>query len=128
MTGNEVAPRRAEILENLVNRGGDRQDRRLRVLRQLQLIFRTFETEFGNRDTECLIDFVEDAACRRIFFRDVAPHAGVLASLPRKNEGGVVLHRGANSSLTWSRLSVGSAPAESRRYVEASTLLSCSRA
>src|SRR5579872_2008001 len=98
MAGNQIAPRGAELLDHRMNRRGNGENRRLRILRQLQLLLGTLETELRDRESDGPVVVVEHAASGRIFFGDIASHSGVLTALPRKNEGGVVLHSGANSS------------------------------
>ena len=52
----------AALFEHGVDRGRDREDRRLRVLGELELIVGTFEAELRDRKSERGVDVVEDAA------------------------------------------------------------------
>ena len=92
VAGHDVAPGRAAFFEHGVNRGRHGENRRLRVLGELELIVGTFEAELRDREAERGVDVVEDAARGRERLGDVLPHSGVLAPLPGKNERGVVLH------------------------------------
>ena len=98
VAGHEIAPRGAVLLEHRVQRGRDGEDRRLRVLGELELIVRTFEAELRDREAEGGVDVVEDAARGRILLGDVPAHAGVLTPLAGEDEGGVVFHGGADDS------------------------------
>src|SRR5581483_7046384 len=61
MTGDEIAARDSELFQHRVDRGGDGEDRRLRVLRELQLFIGTFEAELRNREAEGFVDLLENA-------------------------------------------------------------------
>ena len=98
VAGDEVASGGAALFEHRVNRSRHRENCRLRVLRQLQLILGTIEAEVRDRVAERGVDVIEHAPRRRKRLGDIAPHAGVLAPLPGKNECSVVLHFGANDS------------------------------
>src|SRR5262249_42879301 len=92
VTGDEVAAGCAQILEHGVDCRRYGQHRRLCFLGQFQLILGAFKAEPGDRETEGGVDVVEDLARNGVTLSDVLPHAGVLASLARKDECSVVLH------------------------------------
>jgi hypothetical protein len=94
VAGDEVAAGGALFFENRVNRTRHGENRRLRILRQLQLFIRAFEAEPRDRIAESVVDLLEHTTRSGKALRDVLPHSGVLAALSRENEGGVVLHGG----------------------------------
>ena len=63
-----------------------RHDRRLRILRQLQLIVRTFAHQPEQVLAQRLVDFVENVLRGSARLRERRAHADRLAALPRKNE------------------------------------------
>ena len=89
------------LLQHRVEGRRDGQDGRLRVFRQLQLILGTFEAELRDLEPEGLVDFVKDTARVRVSLEEIASHAGVLASLSGEDEGGAVLHCGADDIETY---------------------------
>ena len=58
----------------------------LRIFRQLQIFFRTFETKLRQRKTQRIVHLFERAPGGRILFRQFAPHSGVLRSLTGKDK------------------------------------------
>src|SRR5215469_1923986 len=73
------------------DRGG--QDRRLRDLRQLELVLGSFEAQLRKLVAECGVGFVERLLRDGIHRSQVAAHADPLRTLPREHErdGGFVM-------------------------------------
>ena len=113
VAGHEIAPRGAVLLEHGVKRGRDREDGRLRVLGELELILGTLEAERGDGEAEGGVDVVEDPARRRILLGDIPAHPGVLTPLAREDEGGVMFH-GGGDDLPPTRRSLGCEPLSCR--------------
>jgi hypothetical protein len=68
---------------------GDRngQDCWLRMLSELELVFRPFEDEFGQGEAKGFVGFVEDGASRGEVIVEVAAHPDSLGALAGKEEG-----------------------------------------
>ena len=76
--------RDAALLKRAICRNRDGQNRGLRVFRLLQRFFGAFAAELEERKAERSIRLVEDGARFRIFFGEVASHAGILRRLSGK--------------------------------------------
>src|SRR5439155_23500854 len=68
------------------SRHGDGEQRGLRIGGQLQLVFRTLETEAGNRKAQRLVGFFEDAPRGRIGLPQTLPHSRRLRALAGKEK------------------------------------------
>ena len=66
---------------------GDGEDRGLRVLGELELVFGAFEDELGEREAEGFVGLVEDGAGGGEVVVEVAAHADGLRALAGKEEG-----------------------------------------
>jgi hypothetical protein len=64
-----------------------REDRRLSVLGEAQVFFRTFKDEFRERKAERLVGLGKGLRSDGKAFSEFAAHAGGLRTLPRKEEG-----------------------------------------
>ena len=76
----------AAAFEHADNGEARRQQRRLRVLGQHQLAFRTLEHQPRQMLRQCVVDFVEQVARRRKGLGERLAHAGRLRSLSGKNK------------------------------------------
>ena len=63
-----------------------RQQRRLSVVGQHELLGRTVEAKLAERETESLVDFLENLAGFRKFIGQLLSHAGLLRPLPGKQQ------------------------------------------
>src|SRR6185503_14180010 len=74
------------------------KNRRLRVLRYFQVLFRTIEAKSCQRESENPVGFLEDFAGFSVVAEKLTAHSGVLGSLTRENKG--CLHEGRLCSCT----------------------------
>src|SRR6185503_9840309 len=86
MAGNE---RRCDSArrEQTLRRNAHRQDRRLRVLGQRELLFGSFEDQTAQPLAERRVGFLERVAAHREGVRERFAHADFLRALSWKNEG-----------------------------------------
>ena len=79
--------RHQALLRQHANHGDrTRQNRRLGVRRQLEVLFRAREAHLRNRETQRLVGLAKNGSRCRILFRQLFAHTRVLRSLPRKHE------------------------------------------
>ncbi len=65
------------------------EDRRLRVLRLLELLLRALPTQLGEGESQHLVRLSEDLTSGGIHLGELEAHSDVLAALPRKQRGEV---------------------------------------
>ena len=87
----EAVPRRerglnAALRQHACSGDRDREDSRLRMLRELELLFRALEDQLGEREPKGFVRLVKDSAGNREVVVKIASHADGLRSLAGKKK------------------------------------------
>ncbi len=93
VAGHEIGDK-AALAEHGPGGHGDRQQRGLLVLGELELIVGTFKTEARNGEAECIVGFFKRAPRHGKPIGKRLTHAGVLRPLARKKESGFRCQKG----------------------------------
>ncbi len=86
MAGNAVRLQAGFLLHHLQGGNTGGQNCGLGVVGQLEVVFRTVETEGGELETQCVISLFKHLSCHREVVRKILAHAGILGTLPREQK------------------------------------------